>query len=130
MGPNTPAMPPGAQTFVQGSGAPGNPLIEKAKLFREHSQSIITLATGALALSVTFLHDIATKHVAAWMIERAWYGFVAAIVFGLLYNYVLMAYVKADGNRYGGLLAGLSILLHVSFLAALIYMVRFAQANF
>jgi len=111
------------------SGA-SSPLIEKAKLFREHVQSIITLATGALALSVTFLHDIATKHVKAWLIERAWYGLVLAVVFGLLYNYVLLAYVKKDGKKYGRLLAVISILLHISFLGALIYLVRFAQANF
>jgi hypothetical protein len=115
---------------VTGALAASNPLMEKAKLFREHVQSIITLSTGALALSITFLHDIATKHAGAWLLERAWYGLVTAIVLGLLYNYVLLAYVKANGLSYGKLLGAISILLHVTFLGSLVYLVRFAETNF
>ncbi|HKT46621.1 MAG TPA: hypothetical protein VJP87_03785 [Candidatus Acidoferrales bacterium] len=112
------------------ANATSNPLMEKAKLFRDHVQSIVTLATGALALSVTFLHDIATKHTAGWLIERAWYGLVATVVLGIFYSYVLLAYVKADGRSYGKLLGGLSVFLHAAFLGALVYLVRFAMANF
>jgi hypothetical protein len=117
----------GAVSAVSGTTIP---LMEKAKLFREHVQSIITLATAALALSVTFLHDIATKHVQAWLIQRAWSALLLAVVFGLLYNYVLLAYVKADGKSYRRLLGITSLLLHISFLGALVYLVRFAKANF
>jgi hypothetical protein len=34
-----------------------NPLVERAKFFREHMTTVLNLATGALVLSVTFLQD-------------------------------------------------------------------------
>lgn len=112
-----------------GSTGASDPSLERAKLFRDHAQSIITLSTGALALSVTFLHDIASNHLQGWLIQRSWIAFVLAVVFGILYDYVLLAYVRAKGKSYALLLGFLSILLHLFFLAGLVYMVRFAFAN-
>jgi hypothetical protein len=114
---------------ASGDSTANSALIEKAKLFRDHIQSIITLATGALALSVTFLHDIAAKHAELWLIKRAWAGLVLSVALGIISNYVLLLYTKKNGDKYQISLAATVILLHVGFLSSLVYLVRFGQAN-
>lgn len=106
-----------------------DPLLERSKFFREHVQTIISLATGSFVLSVTFLHDIAPKAKNVNLLKTSWYLFVAAILLGLIYNYVLSIYVREKGDKYGKLLAGVSFLFHASFAVAMIYLLRFGTAN-
>lgn len=105
-------------------------LLDRAKFFREHVQTILSLATGSLVLSVTFLHDIATK--APQQVEylkRSWEVLVLTILLGLVYNYVLSIYVTISGKRYGTILSVVSFFFHASFVLALYFMVRFGTAN-
>jgi hypothetical protein len=104
-------------------------LLERAKFFREHVQTILSLATGSFVLSVTFLHDIAPKPQHADYLRRSWGIFVLTIVFGLIYNYVLSIYVRVEGKKYGNLLSFISFLFHSSFVAAIYYLLRFGSAN-
>jgi uncharacterized membrane protein YqjE len=104
-------------------------LLDRAKFFREHVQTILSLATGSLVLSVTFLHDIATKAQHVEYLKRSWEILVLTILLGLIYNYVLSIYVRDEGKRYGKLLSGISFLFHVSFIVALWFMVRFGTSN-
>jgi hypothetical protein len=50
-------------------------LLDRAKFFREHVRTILTLATGSFVLSVTFLHDIAPKPQHAEYLKRSWVVF-------------------------------------------------------
>ena len=104
-------------------------LLDRAKFFREHVQTILTLATGSFVLSVTFLHDIAPKPQHAEYLRRSWGIFVVTILLGLIYNYVLSIYVSVAGKRYGSLLSIISFLFHLSFVAAIYYLLRFGTAN-
>ena len=104
-------------------------LLERAKFFREHVQTILTLATGSFVLSVTFLHDIAPKPQQADDLRRSWAIFVASILLGLIYNYVLSVYVSVEGKKYGNLLSAISLLFHLSFVVAIYYLLRFGIAN-
>ena len=67
-------------------------LLDKAKFFREHVQTILSLATGAFVLSVTFLHDITPKAQQVDYLRKSWAIFVCTILLGLAYNYVLSIY--------------------------------------
>ncbi len=106
-----------------------DPLLERSKFYREHGQTIISLATGSFVLSVTFLHDIAPKAKGVNLLKTSWYLFVAAILLGLVYNYVLSIYVRVKGDKYGPLLTGISLFFHASFAIAMIYLLRFGTAN-
>lgn len=104
-------------------------LLDRAKFFREHVQTILSLATGSFVLSVTFLHDIATKARHVEDLKRSWGIFVTTILLGLVYNYVLSIYVTVGGRRYGTLLSVISFFFHGSFVAALYFLLRFGTAN-
>ena len=105
-------------------------LLDRAKFFREHVQTILSLATGSFVLSITFLHDIVTKapqHVE--YLRRSWEVLVLTILLGLVYNYVLSIYVTILGKRYGRTLSVVSFFFHASFVLALYFMLRFGTAN-
>lgn len=104
-------------------------LLDRAKFFREHVQAILSLATGAFVLSVTFLHDVAPKAQHVEYLRRSWGILVVTILLGLIYNYVLSIYVTVTGKKYGNLLSVISFLFHFSFAAALYYLLRFGTAN-
>jgi membrane-bound acyltransferase YfiQ involved in biofilm formation len=80
-------------------------LLDRAKFFREHVQTILSLATGSFVLSVTFLHDIAPKAQHVEYLKHSWVVFVLTILLGLVYNYVLSIYVAIAGKKYGTLLS-------------------------
>jgi hypothetical protein len=104
-------------------------LLDRAKFFREHVQTIVSLATGSLVLSVTFLHDIAAKAQHVEFLKRSWEILVLTILLGLIYNYVLSIYVTVAGKRYGKALSLVSFFFHISFVVALYFMLRFGTAN-
>ena len=104
-------------------------LLDRAKFFREHVQTILSLATGSFVLSVTFLHDILPKAQHVEYLRRSWGIFVLTILLGLTYNYVLSIYVSLAGKQYGNLLRVISFLFHVSFVVAIYYMLLFGTAN-
>lgn len=110
--------------------AKSDALLDRAKFFREHIQAILTLATGSFVLSITFLHDIATKPQHADYLKRSWAALVVTILLGVIYNYVLSVYVRVAGKSYGQLLSGISALFHLAFLVAIYYMLRFGMVNF
>ena len=104
-------------------------LLDQAKFFREHIQTILSLATGSLVLSITFLHNVEPKAQHVENLKWSWEIFVASIVLGLVYNYVLSIYVANGGRRYGMVLRTTSFLFHLSFVAAVYFMLRFGTAN-
>lgn len=104
-------------------------LLERAKFFREHVQTILSLATGAFVLSITFLHDIAPKAQRVDYLRTSWAIFVLTILLGLAYNYVLSIYVVVGGKKYGTVLNLISFAFHGAFVAAIYCMLRFGVAN-
>jgi len=103
--------------------------LERAKLFREHIQNVLTLATGALVLSITFLHDIAPNPVDRGSLRIAWKLLVLAVLWGVAYNYVLAIYTRNESKPFGYLLAAISVVFHAFFIVALYYLMRFGLAN-
>ncbi len=103
--------------------------LERAKLFREHVQNVLTLATGALVLSITFLHDIAPNAGDRESLRLAWQLLVGTVVLGVAYNYVLAIYTRNESKAFGVLLAAISIVFHALFIVALYYLMRFGMAN-
>lgn len=106
-----------------------DPLLERAKFFREHVQTILNLATGSFVLSVTFLHNIVPKPQSTDFLKRSWFLFVGTLLLGLTYNYVLSIYVRSEGKNYGKFLSRVSLLFHLSFVIGLYYFLRFGIAN-
>jgi hypothetical protein len=106
-----------------------DPLLERAKFFREHVATVLNLATGSLVLSVTFLHD-QTGHLRnTWLLKRSWWLLFLTIFFGVGYNYVLNIYLRQEGARYNTLLKILSFAFHVAFIVAVCYLLRFGLWN-
>lgn len=106
-----------------------DPFLERAKFFREHVQAIITLAAGAILLSLTFVHDLAPQAEHGSYLVTSWWIFLATILLGLSYNYVLAIYVTMEGKRYGHLLMIISFVFHASFVAAIFFLLRFGTMN-
>ncbi len=106
-----------------------NPLIERAKFFREHMTTVLNLATGALVLSVTFLHDQAGHLQGMWLLQRSWLCLLVTIFCGVAYSYILDLYIKFKGSQYGVVLLVLSFAFHASFLVAICYLFRFGVRN-
>jgi hypothetical protein len=111
------------------ANGPTDSLLDKAKFFREHVQTILSLATGAFVLSVTFLHDLTPKARQVDYLRKSWAIFVCTILLGLAYNYVLSIYVAVGAKKYGMILSITSFLFHFSFVVALYYLLRFGTAN-
>jgi hypothetical protein len=106
----------------------GNDFLERAKFFRDHVQTVLSLATGALVLSVTFIHDLAPEPQHIGRLRASWLLFVVCILLGLMYNY-LLAIVADKANDYKILLDIISFFFHLTFLIALVYLTRFGLAN-
>lgn len=104
-------------------------LLDRAKFFREHVQTILTLATSSFVLSVTFLHDVAPKPEHTNYLRTSWVIFVVTILLGLIYNYVLSIYVSVEGKQYGNFLSVISFCFHLGFVIAICYLARFGTAN-
>ena len=103
-------------------------LLERSKFFREHVQTILNLATGALVISVTFLNARA-RLLQRESLRFSWVLLVVTISPGLAYNYVLSIYVRREAKSYGRLLNGISLVFHIAFLAAMLFLLRFGLAN-
>jgi len=103
--------------------------LERAKLFREHIQTVLSLATGSLVLSVTFLHDIAPHADNKESLRLCWVLLVWTIILGVAYNYLLSIYSKNEGKWTGRLLVTVSFVFHGLFIAALYYLTCFGLSN-
>lgn len=101
---------------------------EKAFEFAQETvKQFLTLATGIIALTVTFLKDILPKGTDTALLEWAWGAYLVSIVFGLL---ALMALTGVIGDEDGDVntagflrfVAGLQVVL---FFVALLLTVFF-----
>lgn len=115
--------------MTQESAKAMNELLERSKFFREHVASVLNLATGALVLSVTFLHNEEGHLKQTWLLERCWIFLFATIFLAVAYNYTLNHYVRSDGSRFRWPLTVLSLAFHVAFVIAIFYLFRFGLWN-
>jgi hypothetical protein len=101
--------------------------------FKAHVNGIVTLATGALVLSATFLKDIPlTTKQYEWWLKLSWMLLSISIVSGVSYSYVLTMLVNnrdcwpRDNCAHRSWLMWLNLFLHLSFLLAIIAFMVFA----
>src|SRR3954453_20892511 len=105
-----------------------DPRNDKAFAFaQESTKQLLTLSTAVLALTLTFLKDVADRDAPKWIISVAWIGFVVSIVFGIATLMTLAGNMEGKDNSstqpsiYEGntrILAGLQVL---TFVLALIF---------
>lgn len=107
----------------------GKFFLEKTKLFRDHIQGILALATGSLVLSVTFLHDKGNSISDTPDLRYSWIFFCATILMGVAYNYVLAIYTNKQRPFFKGLLTFFSSLFHGLFVVAVFFLARFGLSN-
>lgn len=104
--------------------------------FKAHVTAIVTLATGALVLSVSFIKDVGgVAPQLSGFLMVGWVFFTASIIAGVFYSYIL-TFIARDPENEGGLnktfrnmLNGVSIVLHFSFMAGILCFLIFALAN-
>jgi hypothetical protein len=107
-----------------------------AALFKGHVDGLVTVATGALVVSVTFLKDSSSKapHY-IHLLKFSWILFALSIVSGIVYNYTLARLAKArrcwgkEKCNHKRILNSASQVLHLSFFAAVICFLIFALWN-
>jgi hypothetical protein len=109
--------------------SPSEGLLERAKFFRDHVQAVMNLATGALVLSVTFIHDKAEHLQGKGRLRHSWELLGCTILLGVAYNYVLAMYMREKGKRFGSWLPVLSFFLHAAFAASIVLMALFGLSN-
>lgn len=103
--------------------------LDKIKFLQEHIKLILTLATGSLVLSVSLLQNLGKTFRGKEFLHRSWLWLLASILAGVACNYILTVYLNSKKNDFRILIAVISFLLHVFFIAAMIYFLRFALAN-
>lgn len=106
-------------------------------LFKGHVDALVTVSTGALVLSVTFLKDAASRSPNNLRFLRwSWGLFTLSIVAGVLYSYVLTHLASSsecwqkDKCTHRKVLIASSMVLHLSFFAAVLLFLIFALSNF
>lgn len=104
-------------------------LLDRSKFFRDHVGGVLNLATGALVLSITFLHNEEGHLRQTYLLKRSWTFLFATIFLAVAYNYILNQYVRNEGKRYTWPLRGLSLLFHAAFVFAIFYLFRFGLWN-
>jgi len=100
--------------------------------FKGHVTGIVTLATGALVLSATFIKDapVSTRSF-FWLLKSSWGLFTLSIIAGVLYSYALTllynsrACWERDACPHRTFLAISNFFLHVCFLLAIIIFLVF-----
>jgi hypothetical protein len=103
------------------------------ELFKAHVGAIVTLATGALVLSTTFLKDVKLNTLqSVYWLKSSWVLFTLTILAGVLYSYVLTLLGNSttcwNKNSCGHrtLLGVLSLPLHLLFILAVCCFLGFA----
>lgn len=101
-----------------------------------YDKTIVTVSSGALALSITFLHDLASNPLpstAVWL-WVGWGGLLGSllvIIFSMLTGHVaLERHLKeVPGNWFTGLTTWLNIVAAVGLLVGFFGLAQFAKAN-
>jgi hypothetical protein len=76
--------------------------VEKAFDFaQEATKQLITLATGIIALTITFLTDVLETEGSAGFLQAAWVMFLVSIVFGMLTLLALAGNLERPGEGRG-----------------------------
>lgn len=107
------------------------------ELFKGHVDALVTVSTGALVLSVTFLKDTASRIPSNLRFLRwSWALFTVSIVAGVLYSYALTHLASSnecwqkDKCTHRDILMASSVILHLSFFVAVLLFLIFALSNF
>lgn len=102
-----------------------------------HDQAILTLQSGTLALSATFLNDIAPTPVSGslTLLVLSWAALIAAIVFVVLSFQASQwtmqgAMEKRNVSRRNKLTIALNIVSDIAFVGGIVLFAYFAFANF
>jgi hypothetical protein len=122
-----------------GSGAGGQPssqFYSVLEYFKAHVTAIVTLATGALVLSISFIKDVEVSSLQMrGFLMAGWIFFTLSTTAGVCYSYIL-TYIASDPEDTRGLrltfkgwLNKLSIVLHFAFMFGIICFLVFALAN-
>ncbi len=123
-----PAQPPGILPGLPGPAASPS-FLDKVKFLQEHLKIVLTLSTGSLVLSVSLLQKL-TEMKGKESLHAAWLLLFVSILAGVASNYFLTMQLNSGKDWYASLVAFLSFVLHCSFIAAMVYFLRFAFANF
>lgn len=76
-----------------------DPAIEKAFDFaQEATKQLIALATGVIALTITFLTDVLKTEGSAGFLQTAWVLYLVSIVFGVLTLLMLTGNLERPGE--------------------------------
>lgn len=109
--------------------ASGTSFLDEAKFLQEHIKIVLTLATGSLVLSVSLLHDLGQSIQGKDHLHRSWLWLFASVLAGVACNYALTLHLNSKKDWYAPLVTVISLALHVCFVVAMVYFLRFALAN-
>ena len=112
-------------------------LDKKYEIFAEYVRTVLNLSTGALVLSVTFLHDIVglgseaksprVMH-ARFLLAFSWLGFLVSVVGCLVYLYFLALWAEHTGDCRTQLVTG-NVAGLLGFLVGLVCLAIFGWLN-
>lgn len=117
---------------------PDNKTVGIEKRFELHEgyiKTVLSLSTGALVLSLTFLHEVlgtggsASPHIACrGLLFTSWIGFLVSVVASLFYLYFLAVAARYE-KAFSWPLAWGAILSSAGLVAGLVLMTAFAWKN-
>jgi hypothetical protein len=105
---------------------------------QDHDRAILTLSSGTLALSATFVHDIAPNPVgcSVALLIAAWVGLIAAIIAIVLSYQTSQAAHRAAMREEDGstktratVTVALTVIGDIGFIAGIVLFAAFAAVN-
>jgi hypothetical protein len=127
---------PTDENLARGSGNASVSIEKRFELAEGFVKTVLNLASGALVLSVTFLHDIVgvggdkTLPIIRlrWLVAGSWMGFLVSVGAALYYLYFLAVAAKFE-RGYAEHLRRSSLITIYSFVAGLLLLGLFAWCN-
>jgi hypothetical protein len=108
-------------------------------------RTILTLSGGALALSITFVNQIAPQPISVWILLVAWSLFALSLLLTLLSFWFSQHAIERalhlhtanyqgtqqenSSNRYSAVTQNLNICSVLSFILAVVFLISFAFLN-
>ena len=122
----------GNDSFGQSSAQDSSQLYSVLEYFKAHVTAIVTLATGTLVLSISFIKDVdVTTLQRRGFLQAGWILFTISIVAGVCYSYILTLIAKDPKLRqtFKQMLGAISFVLHFAFMFGVVCFLVFALAN-
>lgn len=115
---------------------PEEKFLTRSDLLKGHIDSLVTVATAVLVLSITLLKEAGQKNPEhLWSLRGSWIALAGSILSGIIHNTVLMHLIEypdcwsVEWCKHKKIMVPAMVAVHLLFVAAIFLFLYFAWAN-